>query len=282
MDKKIRIDDGKAQIHRLLGRIPAVFRPGGFWIVNASVNARAPQDGFSATPERRFEFFSLSHLFEGGGRLWLADGTLSELTPGDAVLIAPGVLNRYGGDAGLPYCEDSIRFSGPAADAMAAAGLLKSGVYRLGAERVLCELADLCADPSDRAQLLAAAKLQTLLLELTARRPGESHDRCGELLEALRQHPEHWWTVEEMAEFMAVRPPVLRKLFLSRTGLLPKNYVERLKLNQAAAMLLRSSLSIRDAASRFGYQDAYHFSRRFKYVFGVSPEHYRREYRNPR
>ncbi len=283
MDKKFMHDDQKIEVHRLIGEMPAIFAPGGFRVLNASVGVRAPADGFFDTPVRRFEFFSLSHMYDGGGRLWLADGTECAVEPGDAILIAPNALNRYGGAEGMPYVEDSIRFAGPAADAWAARGLLNSGIYRLGTKRRIPELAALLSDPAERVQLLAAARLQELLWSMVPARSADAGDAAWEkLLTVLKEHAGEWWTVTEMAGFLGVRPPVLRRIFLVRTGLLPKNYLERLKLHQAAGWLLEGADSIRDTAGRFGYRDAYHFSRRFKLLFGVSPERYRREYRHLR
>ena len=57
--------------------------------------------------------------------------------------------------------------------------------------------------------------------------------------------------------------------------MLPKEYIEELKLRHAADILLSSDISIKDTARRFGYRDPFHFSRRFKLRFGVSPENYR-------
>jgi len=55
----------------------------------------------------------------------------------------------------------------------------------------------------------------------------------------------------------------------------PKLYVDRLKLNQAAAMLVNTNQSISAIAKYFGYMDQYHFSRRFKAAMGMPPIRYR-------
>ena len=59
-------------------------------------------------------------------------------------------------------------------------------------------------------------------------------------------------------------------------GVKPKVYVERLKINRAAEYLSSTDSSIAETALRFGYQDQYHFSRRFKVIMGVSPREYRK------
>ena len=65
---------------------------------------------------------------------------------------------------------------------------------------------------------------------------------------------------------------------MRHTGMLPKQYIEELKIRLAAALLLDSRLTVTEIAARFGYLDPYHFSRRFKQRVGVSPEKYRNAY----
>ena len=45
-------------------------------------------------------------------------------------------------------------------------------------------------------------------------------------------------------------------------------------MNHAAALLLRSDATIKDVASHLGFADAFHFSRMFKSVYGVSPKRF--------
>ncbi len=70
-----------------------------------------------------------------------------------------------------------------------------------------------------------------------------------------------------------------RREFLKHTGLLPKNYIEQFKLRQAAEQLLLQSASVNEIAAHFGYRDSYHFSRRFKHLFNLSPGQYRKFFR---
>ena len=82
----------------------------GLWIINCSTAVSSPPGSFRNCPLRFFEFYSLSHLIAGGGRARIAAGREVELVPGAAILVTPGERNRYGGDDGRPYVEDSIRF----------------------------------------------------------------------------------------------------------------------------------------------------------------------------
>ena len=158
-NSKIIIDDPRTSprpiIHHLIGRMPEFQRKYGLWIINASIGLHAGRNGFERCPARTFEFYSLSHLYDGGGRLWIDGQGERKLNAGSLILITPGTLNRYGGTAELPYVEDSIRFCGPIADGMAEAGILLSGVYELGTVRRLPPIADLASDPGRDAQIRA-------------------------------------------------------------------------------------------------------------------------------
>ena len=171
-----------------------------------------------------------------------------------------------------------MRFCGPAADAMRAAGILTTGVFHPGTVRCIPPIAELIGDPSGEAQLRANILLMKLLTDLDReRRRGRAATPVETLIERLRSDPGRWWTVGEMAEFCGLSDDQLRRNFLRHTGMLPKAYLEELKLRRAAELLLSTRLPVREVAARFGYLDAYHFSRRFKRFSGLAPEHYRRE-----
>ena len=229
MDKKRMSNDkiiisASPPIHRLVAQMPEFNRRYGLWIINASFAVRSAPDGFARCPERKFEFYSISHLIEGGGRLWIEQQDEQELTPGTLVVITPGIRNRYGGN-GLPYVEDSIRFCGPVADMMAASGILVSGAYELGTVRRLCPIIEQIADPSRDAQIHANIQLQNLLTELYfSNRERSRSSQMEELLQLIQNDLQRWWTVEELAELASLSSEVLRRRFLAHTGMLPKAY----------------------------------------------------------
>ena len=94
----------------------------------------------------------------------------------------------------------------------------------------------------------------------------------------ITQNPERWWTVRELAEYCQLSDDQFRRNFSRFTGVAPKQYIEDLKLRQAAQLLLTSRMPVAKVAARFGYQDQFHFSRRFKLRIGVSPGQYRKAY----
>ena len=159
------------------------------------------------------------------------------------------------------------------------AGVISSGIYNLGGVRRLLPLIELAQDPSADAQINANIALQKLLVDLyNEHRRRNTLTPMEELVAEIKSRPDHWWTVEELAEFCNLSTDQLRRNFLRHTGMRPKRYLEELKLRQAAELLVSSLLPIAVVAEKFGSADPYHFRRRCINLTGVSPERYRREY----
>lgn len=273
-DKKIEVSQNY-RLHRLIASMPEPAREYGLWIINGSVNWETHGSGkLEKAEDRRFEFYSLSHLVKGKGILRIGSREW-EMRPGDAVLICPGDWHLYGAVDGGSYCEDAIRFCGRVPDFMRKNGILRSGLVHLGTIRKLVPIVENSRSPAPNAWLKAALDLQQLLLEMKDLAPVVSP--VESLLATIASAPpEHWWSVTELAELRDISCDRLRREFLQHTGMLPKTYLEQFKLRQAAEYLVTFNASVTDTAIRFGYVDRYHFSRRFKLLFGVSPEQYRK------
>ncbi len=263
------------RIHHVTRRGDDIHRRYGLWIIGGSTN-RAGSGSFVRCPWRSFDFYNLSHFLEGGGRCAFENGGERVLETGECVVLTPGVVHRYGSPPGAVYIEDALRFQGPVADMLFNAGVLRPGVCPLGPVRRINAITEAARDPSVSAQINANGALQALLLEMynLRRRRRSGGDAMEEVVAAIKRFPERWWTVGELAEMAGMSDFRLRRNFLRHTGLLPKDYIERLKM-QRAAELLQAGCRIAEAAERLGYRDMYHFARRFKIRFGISPGRFR-------
>jgi len=277
-DKKIEIACS-GTIHRLTARIPEPQREFGLWIIGGRTAGRSAPRGDIPPTERFFEFYSISHLLAGRGR-FIADGRERELLPGDAVLISPGKHHWYGSAPDAPYVEDSLCFCGRIPDALLKAGLLRSGVIRLGRTRRLLPILRRLQEPGNANWLDSDLMLLQLLRDKFCGAADPETSPLEPLLKTIRDSPQnYWWRVDEMAELCGVSPSQLRRNFLRHTGMRPKTYVEQFKLRRAAEILLSGDERVADVAARFGYMDYCHFSRRFKLLFGASPDRYRQTLR---
>ena len=234
------------------------------------------RDEYAIAPVRSFNCFVLSHIFAGQGRLWLPDYGEFMLEPGSTVLIPPGLRNLYGSLSDTGYREDIIMFDGGPIRRMMALGLLVPGIGRLGPVRRLQEFNRLMSNPTAEARWRLGLMLQSLLLEIHSNsRNRKTTSRMELLQEAIRNDHRHWWTLEEMAAFCHQSEAQFRRSFVNAVGMNPKHFLEEVKLREAARKLVETSLPIETIANDLGYRDRFHFSRRFKMLFGQAPAQYR-------
>ncbi len=272
-----KTDYAACAVHRMPGGQQEVHRQYGLWICHGNLRMASPPR--ASREPRYFAYYSLSHLLAGRGRYWTPEGHDEAILPGDGVLMAPRFIHDYGGD-GHPYVEDAVCFTGPVADHLLRVGILRSGLLRIGRARRLLPIVTAARDPSRDAQIRANLALQNLLVALHFENLGEgAATPLDALLTALREQPERWWTVVEMAEFCDLGEVHFRRLFHARTGMAPKIYLDRLRLRLAAERLARSAEPVAAVAAAFGYADPFHFSRRFRQVVGFSPRQYRTQVR---
>lgn len=252
-----------------------IFRWGNNGCSRAPATSRRPEEH-----PRYFEFFCISHMYKGNGYYWRPGSEPAEVTPGQCILVSPGTIHNYGPAADNVYYEDTINFTGPLAEMLLKSGIFTDGKFELGSFRSLLGIIKYLSDPSDHSQLNAVFLLQQFLYELYNKRfrehGQERYPEIDELVKMLREQPERWWNIEEMAEYCNMSDDQFRRVFRQRVGMLPKIYIDRLKMNQAATMLTNTNLRIAEIAEILGYTDQFHFSRRFSKVIGVSPGEYRR------
>ena len=130
-------------------------------------------------------------------------------------------------------------------------------------------------NPTELSQLKAGAMLYQFLTELfIVNQDKKKHNYIDDVLTEIHQNVGDWWTIEELASTWDVSVSKLRRDFLEKTGQLPKNYIETLKMKKAAELYL-PEYSVIQTAHKLGYKDQYHFSRRFKKILGYSPSQIR-------
>ncbi len=267
-------------VHTAPKGIQQIHKDYGLWVIGGG--NKAPADSYYTCSKRYFEFYSISHMHDGAGRLWLEPGKEFAVKAGQCVIICPETLNRYGGCNAQAYVEDSIRFAGPVANMMRKAGIIKDGVFELGRARSLLPIIKLVSDPAVDSQINANIALQKLLVDIYNENKQQNIIQTDfmidKLIATIKEQINRWWTVSEMTDVCNLSDDQFRCLFLKRTGMLPKIYVDRLKMQKAGELLISNRFKITEIAKRLGYVDQYHFSRRFKKITGLSPRRYRQAF----
>lgn len=269
------------EVHVAPKGIQQIHKDYGLWIIGGG-GSKTPLDSYYTCSKRYFEFYSISHMHDGWGRLWLKPDKEVNVKAGQCVMICPQSLNRYGGVNGQIYDEDSIRFAGPVADMMRKTGIIKDGVFEFGEARRLLPVIKLVGDPAVDSQINANIALQKLLVDIYNENKQQNVVKSDvvidKLTDTIKEQINRWWTVSEMADFCNLSDDQFRRVFLKRTGMLPKIYIDRLKIQKAGELLMSNRFKITEIAIRLGYVDQYHFSRRFKKITGLSPRKYRQTF----
>jgi len=93
--------------------------------------------------------------------------------------------------------------------------------------------------------------------------------------EALAKEPMETVTLDGLAKAAHVSPEYLCRLFRRHLNLGPLECAGLARLERAASLLVRSNLAIKEIADAVGFASPYHFSAKFRKVYGVSPRYYR-------
>jgi len=85
----------------------------------------------------------------------------------------------------------------------------------------------------------------------------------------------------ELAAYCELSPSHFRHRFRREAGISAGAYLQRMRLSEAARLLVETSLPVKEIASRVGYTEVSNFHRAFKTHHGAPPAAYRRAHRWP-
>ncbi|THF74320.1 AraC family transcriptional regulator [Cohnella fermenti] len=85
--------------------------------------------------------------------------------------------------------------------------------------------------------------------------------------------------IDELAVIAGVTTPYFGTLFKKTMGTSAKEYINRMKINNAENILLSGEFSVQEAAYKCGFEDIYYFSKLFKKIKGFPPSWILRETR---
>ncbi|QNE17789.1 AraC family transcriptional regulator [Kribbella qitaiheensis] len=91
-------------------------------------------------------------------------------------------------------------------------------------------------------------------------------------LEAALAEP---WRLDDLAAAVNLDPAYLSRLFRRHTGLSPLGFLARLRAEQAATLLVRTTLPVARVGAAVGWSDPTYFARRFRSLAGSTPTQYR-------
>lgn len=94
-------------------------------------------------------------------------------------------------------------------------------------------------------------------------------------LQNIHARPEHQWQVPELASSVGLSRAVFAERFHRQVGEPPLRYVRLWRLLKARRELQRTTVPIKDVATKSGYGSSTGFSRAFRRIFGYPPSYLR-------
>ena len=99
---------------------------------------------------------------------------------------------------------------------------------------------------------------------------GHAH-HIARAIELFRKEFDQPLPIEHVAQELGMSVSSFHHHFKAVTALSPLQFQKRLRLQEARRLMLGEDLDAASAAFRVGYQDASHFSREYKSLFGIPP-----------
>lgn len=224
----------------------------------------------------------LIYCTAGWGQLRL-DGAVWPVGAGDLIVLPAGTAHSYAADAESPWTIYWAHYGGSKSGLFTDYLKAPQPVVRIGLQpRVMAGFEGLFhpyrSGFAFDAFVLGAGRLRLLLTELagsTARDGADERLDLDHLLDFIEQNMHRQLDLATLAaEAKLSRFHFIRR-FKALTGHAPIQHLIHLKMQRACRLLDSSDEPVKGVAARLGYEDPYYFSRLFKRVIGVAPQHWR-------
>lgn len=107
----------------------------------------------------------------------------------------------------------------------------------------------------------------------------DTEDWIASLISLFRNDPSRFYSLPEASALVKIAERSLSERFRKVMGTSLRQYQVDIKLEMAYDDLINGSITIKEAADKYGFCDPYHFSRVFKKKYNVSPKEIK--HRNP-
>jgi AraC-like DNA-binding protein len=233
-----------------------------------------------------FAYTAIEFVAQGRGRLTLARQSC-DLLPGSVFSYAPDVAQNITTDPQQPLVKYFVNFTGQRGlDLLRQHGLAPGSRGRVFAPVEIQDVFERLIENGLKAtrysNQLCATLVEYLIVKIAESLvPGEAaqtpafatYQRCRQHIQT--QHA-RLKSLGQVARECHVDPAYLCRLFGRYDDQSPYQFLLRLKMNLAAERLQNPAPLVKQVAAELGFADAFHFSRAFKKVLGVSPEGFRR------
>lgn len=242
--------------------------------------------------KRVLQGFAVIYIWKGRGLFESETTGIIPVEKGTVFFLFPGVWHQYGTRDDESWVEYWMTFDGFIPQQYCKNGILDPNypLFDLGIDQEVIKTWDEAArlfkgKRKDKIQVLSE-KLFFVLRKVFAHarirdtQGDEEWKIAHEIIVLMEKHIEDIiFPLQSYSRHFSKSYSTLRKIFKKITGYAPAKYFDQIKVTRAKSRLLSSRDPIKEIAADLGFDDPYHFSRRFKTLVGVSPENFRNEFR---
>lgn len=230
--------------------------------------------------------YGILYITQGRGVFESEASGVKEITPGNVVILFPGVWHRYRPADGEYWTYHWVHFDGNLTSEIFEGEKLtpQNPILQTGLnESLLHAFLTLWdrgqSEPLGYQQLLIASVIEILGIVFAAHRAGPDPDRqstiAREASQIIEQHVESPLDMKDLASSLYLSYDRFRHIFKQHTGMAPYQYQLEVRISRAKLLLTGTPLSVKEIAAQLQFEDPYHFSRIFKKKTGVSPSQWR-------
>jgi AraC-like DNA-binding protein len=214
----------------------------------------------------------------GLGRIVLRNRTL-DLEPGTFLLVRNSDIQHY-------HCDTQVwafwwfEFSANGSLPCGLEELIRCPLQMSAESAAIGEIMTALRSPNTLRRMHASAGLAWLMTGWLANRsnppadkglPLQRREAIERVVQTMHMRLDGRWTIPAMAASAGMSERLFRKVFAAVTGIPPKLFYGRLRLDAAREHLRLRPASIKELAERLGFSSPFHLSREFKRRFGVAP-----------
>jgi AraC-like DNA-binding protein len=230
------------------------------------------------------DLYKIHFIHKGTGILQVGKHTYP-LGAGQAFLIFPDILTYYESDSITPWVYSWLAFRGEQVEPILAR-------TRLTPEQPVFPM-DLKTMPGLYDRLTAASsdlQLKALMYEffatLTLLAPHSTSEAAipkkqdayiMQSIEYIHAHFQETVSIGQLASYLGLDRKYFSALFKEAVGVPPQQFLLQYRMDKACELLKKGQYSVGEVARSVGYPDALLFSRMFKRIKGIAPNHYRNE-----
>lgn len=212
-------------------------------------------------------------------------GVRYELQAGSIYLIPPGVVLDYGLDVSMDILWAHVRLRVmDVVNLSDYVSLVPMVSVELDAVAPRMERMLTCWHSTTHAEQMEAQGLvlQLIALFMSHEQTDEEHasrritlQRLQPVFAYMEKQQGRAIRIEELADILHLETSHFASLFSRAVGTPPAKYMLRRRIEQARVLLRSTEATVGELAAELGFSDAFHFSRTFKRLMGMSPQVFR-------